>query len=296
MSGHRTNLPTVGVVILTMGDREKELLALLDSVAAQEGERATVVVLAQGTELPRLPDGIAAVELPENLGIPGGRNAGVQWLREHGGVDVVLVLDDDGLLPQIDTLRLVREAFTTNPRLGIVGFRIADEEGISQRRHVPRLGGADPLISGPVTTFLGGAHAIRMRVIDQVGEFPSQFFYAHEETDFAWRALDAGWEIDYRADLVLTHPRTPASRHAVYYRNTGRNRVWLAKRHLPAVLVPVYLASWAAYTLVQRPPLAGLKSWWAGFFEGVRVPCPPRRPMRWRTVWRMTRLGRPPVI
>ncbi|MCX5150445.1 glycosyltransferase [Streptomyces sp. NBC_00320] len=289
-------MPTVGVVILTMGDREKELQVLLDSVAAQEGDPATVVVLGQGVRLPFLRDGVAAVELPENLGIPGGRNAGVQWLREHGGVDVVLVLDDDGLLPQTDTLRLVREAFTENPRLGIVGFRIADEDGISQRRHVPRLGGTDPLVSGPVTTFLGGAHAIRMRVIDQVGEFPGQFFYAHEETDFAWRALDADWEIDYRADLVLTHPRHPASRHTVYYRNTGRNRVWLAKRNLPAVLVPVYLASWAAYTLVQRPPLAGLKSWWAGFFEGVRVPCPPRRPMRWRTVWRMTRLGRPPVI
>lgn len=296
MSGPRTDMPTVGVVILTMGDREKELRALLDSVAAQEGDPATIVVLGQGVTLPGLPGAVAALELPENLGIPGGRNAGVQWLREHGGADVVLVLDDDGLLPRTDTLRLVREAFTANPCLGIVGFRIADEEGVSQRRHVPRLGGADPLVSGPVTTFLGGAHAIRMHVIDQVGEFPSQFFYAHEETDFAWRALDAGWEIDYRADLVLTHPRTAASRHAVYYRNTGRNRVWLAKRHLPAVLVPVYLASWAAYTLVQRPPLTGLKSWWAGFFEGVRVPCPPRRPMRWRTVWRMARLGRPPVI
>ncbi|MFJ7270882.1 glycosyltransferase family 2 protein [Streptomyces sp. NPDC099050] len=289
-------MPTVGIVILTMGDREKELHALLDSVAAQDGDPATVVVLAQGVGLPSLRDGVVAVELPENLGIPGGRNAGVQWLREHGGVDIVLVLDDDGLLPRPDTLRLVREAFTANSRLGIVGFRIADKEGISQRRHVPRLGGADPLVSGPVTTFLGGAHAIRMRVIEQVGEFPSQFFYAHEETDFAWRALDAGWDIDYRADLLLTHPRTSASRHAVYYRNTGRNRVWLAKRHLPAVLVPVYLASWAAYTLVQRPPPAGLKSWWAGFFEGVRTACPPRRPMRWRTVWRMTRLGRPPVI
>ncbi|WP_406513122.1 glycosyltransferase [Streptomyces sp. NBC_00161] len=287
---------TVGVVIITMGDREAELRALLESVAAQEGEPATVVVLGQGAELPALPDPVAAVELPENLGIPGGRNAGVRWLGQHGGADIVLVLDDDGLLPRTDTLHLVREAFTANPKLGIVGFRIADENGVCQRRHVPRLGGADPLISGPVTTFLGGAHAIRMDVIDQVGDFPDKFFYAHEETDFAWRALDAAWEIDYRADLVLTHPRTQASRHAVYYHHTGRNRVWLAKRHLPAVLVPVYLATWAAYTLAQRPPLAGLRSWWAGFFEGVRVPCPPRRPMRWRTVWRMTRLGRPPVI
>ncbi|MEU6757747.1 glycosyltransferase [Streptomyces sp. NPDC046685] len=296
MTARGADAAVVGVVVLTMGDREPELRALLDSVAAQEGGEARVVVLGQGVKLPALPDGVAAVELPENLGIPGGRNAGLRWLREHGGVDIVLVLDDDGLLPRTDSVRLVREAFAENPRLGVVSFRIVDEEGRTQRRHVPRVGGADPARSGPVTTFLGGAHAIRMSVIDQVGAFPAEFFYAHEETDFAWRALDAGWEIDYRADLLLRHPRTAASRHAVYYRNTGRNRVWLAKRHLPAVLVPVYLATWAAYTVAQRPPLHGLRSWWAGFFEGIRVPCPPRRPMRWRTVWRMTRLGRPPVI
>ncbi|MFK0016615.1 glycosyltransferase family 2 protein [Streptomyces sp. NPDC091027] len=286
----------IGVVVLTMGDRPNELRTLLDSVAAQEGDPVTTVVIGQGVELPALPDGVHGVELAENLGIPGGRNVGLQWLRERGGADVVVVLDDDGMLPRTDTFRLIREAFADRPDLGVVGFRIADEIGVSQRRHVPRPGGRNPLVSGSVTTFLGGGHAIRMAVIDQVGDFPAPFFYAHEETDFAWRALDAGWEIDYRADMVLRHPRTEASRHAVYYRNTGRNRVWLAKRHLPAVLVPVYLATWAAYTVAQRPSAAGLAAWWAGFFEGVRVPCPPRRPMRWRTVWRMTRLGRPPVI
>ncbi|MFD9622892.1 glycosyltransferase family 2 protein [Streptomyces virginiae] len=296
MTAPETPGPTIGVVVLTMGDREAELQALMDSVAAQEGVPATVVVLGQGVKLPALPAWVTAVELPENLGIPGGRNAGVQWFREHGGVDIVLVLDDDGLLPRTDTLRLLREAFTENTCLGIVAFRIVDEQGLTQRRHVPRLGGADPTVSGPVTTFLGGAHAIRTTVIDEVGDFPTPFFYAHEETDFAWRALDAGWDIDYRADLLLRHPRTAASRHAVYYRNTGRNRVWLAKRHLPAILVPLYLTTWAAYTITQRPPLSGLRSWWAGFFEGVRVSCPPRQPMRWRTVWRMTCLGRPPVI
>lgn len=289
---------TLGVVVLTMGNRPAELTALLESVRAQDGGGSGVqtVVLGQGVKLPEVPGWVDAVELPENLGIPGGRNAGVDRLRETTGPDVLVVLDDDGLLPRTDTFRLIRDAFERDAQLGIVSFRIADETGVTQRRHVPRLGGSDPLQSGPVTTFLGGGHAIRMNVIDEVGAFPAPFFYAHEETDFAWRALDAGWRIDYRADMVLQHPRTDPARHAAYFRMTARNRVWLAKRHLPAVLVPVYLASWVVYTLIGRPPLAGLKAWWSGFFEGLRVPCPPRRPLRWRTVWQMTRLGRPPVI
>lgn len=286
----------LGVVVLTMGDRSLELSTLLDSVRAQEGESATTVVLGQGVPVPDLPAGVHAVAMPENLGIPGGRNAGVQWLREHAAVDVVVVLDDDGFLPAADTFQKVREQFQENPRLGVIGFRIVDEDGHTARRHVPRLGASDPLRSSQVTTFLGGAHAIRMTVIDQVGGFASAFFYSGEETDFGWRALDAGWEIHYQANLTFRHPRTDPARHAVYYRLTARNRVWLARRNLPAVLVPVYLTAWVLYTLTLRPPLSGLRAWWSGFFEGIRVPCPPRHPIRWRTVWRMTRLGRPPVF
>lgn len=136
--------------------------------------------------------------------------------------------------------------------------------------------------SGPVTTFLGGGHAVRMSVIDQVGLFPAPFFYAHEETDFARRALDAGWSIDYRADIVLQHPRTDPARHAAYYRMTARNRVWLAKRHLPAPLLPVYLASWIAYTLLRRPPMDGLEAWWGGCRARRSGRCGGARCAAWR--------------
>ncbi|RCH67631.1 hypothetical protein DT019_15285 [Streptomyces sp. SDr-06] len=85
-------------------------------------------------------------------------------------------------------------------------------------------------------------------------------------------------------------------RHAVYYRMTARNRVWLARRHLPAPLMPVYLGTWTLLTLARTRSVGGLRAWAAGFVEGVREPCGPRRPMRWATVWRMTHLGRPPII
>jgi hypothetical protein len=209
----------------------------------------------------------------------------------------VLFLDDDGLLPGDDTGELVRQAFAQDPELGIVSFRIADPQtGETQRRHVPRLRASDPMRNSRVTTFLGGACAVRTEVIRQVGALPEQFFYAHEETDLAWRALDAGWMIDYRSDLVLLHPATSPARHAVYHRLVARNRVWLARRNLPWPLVPVYLGVWLALTLVRRPSGTALRAWFGGFREGWATPCGPRRAMRWRTVWRLTRLGRPPII
>ncbi|MYS35840.1 glycosyltransferase [Streptomyces sp. SID4920] len=288
----------LGAVIITMGNRPAELRALLDSVAAQEGDRIEVVVVGNGSPVPDVPPGVRTVELPENLGIPGGRNVGIEAFGPSGAdVDALLFLDDDGLLPLTDTAELCRKAFADDPRLGIISFRIADPEtGVTQRRHVPRLRAADPMRSSRVTTFLGGANAVRTRVLAEVGPLPGDFFYAHEETDLAWRALDAGWLIDYRADMVLHHPTTAPSRHAVYHRMVARNRVWLARRNLPAPLVPVYLGVWMLLTLLRRPSGEALKAWFGGFREGWRTPCGPRRPMKWRTVWRLTRLGRPPVI
>ncbi|WP_405736578.1 glycosyltransferase [Streptomyces sp. NBC_01537] len=281
-----------------MGTRPQELQDLLDSVAKQHGPAIEIAVVGNGSPLPELPDGVRAVELPENLGIPGGRNVGIEAFGPGGSdVDVLLFLDDDGLLPNADTGELVREAFAADPQLGIISFRIADPEtGTTQRRHVPRLRAADPMRSSRVTTFLGGASAVRTKVIEQVGGLPAEFFYAHEETDLAWRALDAGWLIDYRSDMVLYHPLTAPSRHAVYHRMVARNRVWLARRNLPWPLVPAYLGSWLLLTLLRRPSGPALKAWFGGFREGLTTECGPRRPMKWRTVWRLTRLGRPPII
>lgn len=291
----------LGAVIITMGNRPAELRALLDSVARQDGPPIEVALVGNGSPLPELDESgprVRTTELPENLGIPGGRNVGVELFGPNGSdVDVVLFLDDDGLLPGTDTGELLRQAFAADPELGIVSFRIADpESGTTQRRHVPRLRASDPMRSSRVTTFLGGASAVRTAVLAQVGGLPDEFFYAHEETDLAWRALDAGWMIDYRSDMVLHHPLTAPGRHAVYHRMVARNRVWLARRNLPWPLIPAYLGTWILLTLARRPSGPALRAWIGGFREGWATPCGPRRPMRWRTVWRLTRLGRPPII
>ncbi|MFT9787728.1 glycosyltransferase family 2 protein [Streptomyces rhizosphaericola] len=297
--------PRIGVSIVTMGDRPQAVEALLASVAMQDVRPARLVIIGNGTALPDyaatpgledLDGGVTTIELPENLGCPGGRNEGLRRLAEIGDVDVVIELDDDGLLVDKDVFRRVRDHFAADDRLGIVGFRIADEHGETQRRHVPRLRAGDPMRGGQVTAFLGGGHAFSMKMLAETGLWPAEFFFTHEETDLAWRALDAGWKVLYEPELLLQHPKTSPARHAVYYRMTARNRVWLARRNLPLPLVPAYLSTWTLLTLARTRDPKGLRAWAGGFVEGVRTPCGERRPMRWSTVWRMTRLGRPPVI
>jgi GT2 family glycosyltransferase len=294
-----TELPRLGVAIVTMGNRPKDVDALLESVAKQDVRPARVVMIGNGTPLPEftgLPFEVTNVELDDNLGCPGGRNVALARLREFGDVDVAVELDDDGLLVDADVFSTIQSLYASDPRLGVVGFRIADEHGETQRRHVPRLRAKDPMRRGLVTAFLGGAHAFSMDMLAETGDWPADFFFTHEETDLAWRALDAGWKVLYEPSLLLQHPKTSPARHAVYYRMTARNRVWLARRRLPLPLIPLYLGTWTLLTLLRTRSVGGLRAWAAGFTEGVRTPAGERRPMRWRTVWRMTRLGRPPLI
>jgi GT2 family glycosyltransferase len=285
-----------------MGNRPAELADLIRTVGKQQGDPIDIVVVGNGVKASELPDlgEVRTVDLPENLGIPAGRNEGYRVLLElppEQRPEVILTLDDDGSLDGDQVAEKVRAAFAAEPRLGIISFRITDPEtGTVQRRHVPRVRVGDPNHSSQVTTFLGGANATRTAVLEQVGLLPAEFFLFHEETDLAWRALDAGWTIEYRADLTLNHPATSPTRHATYHRMVARNRVWLAKRNLPWPLVPVYLAVWFALTVARNRDLSTLRPWLAGFAEGVRSSAGPRHPMRWRTVWRMTRLGRPPII
>jgi GT2 family glycosyltransferase len=284
----------LSVVVLTMGNRPAELDRAVDSALNQKDVEVEVVLVGNGADVPgSWPDNVKVMRLPENVGIPAGRNRGV----EATSGELILFLDDDGWYESTGLGAHLRDRFAADPKLGIVSFRVRDPEGgPGERRHVPRLRAGDPLRSSEVTTFLGGASAVRRAVFDAAGGLPEDFFYAHEETDLAWQALNAGYHIVYDADCVMFHPAVAPTRHAMFYRLNARNRVWLARRNLPWPVALTYLTVWVAMTVARERKLASLRPWFGGFREGWRKPAGPRRPIAWRTVWRMTRLGRPPVI
>lgn len=285
--------PSLSCVVLTLGDRPDEVDRAVSSVVGQTGDPVEVLVIGNGGPVPPLTDSVKTLELPENLGIPAGRNRGV---AETTG-DVILFLDDDGWYPDPSLATHLRQAFAGDPDLGIVSFRVADPEtGRSARRHVPRPRVGDPNRSGDVTHHLGGACAVRRAVFERCGGYPEHFWYAHEEIDLAWRALDVGFRISYDADATMMHPAVEPARHAMFWRLNARNRVWLARRRLPAPLAAAYISNWMLITLLRLRSTGALRAWTGGFVEGWRTDPGPRKPISWRTAWRMTRLGRPPVI
>lgn len=287
--------PSVGAVVLSMGNRPSELAAALSSLLAQVDVDLDVVLVGNGWEPVGLPDGVRVVHLPENVGIPEGRNVGA---REARG-DVLFFYDDDAVLPAPDVLSRLAAEFVADPELAVAQPRGADPDGLpAPRRWVPRLrtgdGGAG--VGGEVVVFWEGVCTIRREAFDQVGGWPGHFWYGHEGIDLAFRLVDAGWRLRYCPDVVVHHPATSPTRHAVFYRMNARNRVWVAKRNLPHPLSAIYVLDWVGITLLRERDREGLRTWFSGLVEGIRTDAGPRRPMKWRTVLRLTRAGRPPVI
>jgi GT2 family glycosyltransferase len=280
-------------VIITMGTRPEELARAIASTEPMREQGMELVLVGNGADLPPVPADVTTVRLPENLGVAGGRNAGVA----ASSGDVVIFLDDDGWFSDPGLEQLVATRFAADPRLAVLAFHIVDPtggEGVSW--HVPRLGAGDPDRSSPVTTFVGAGFAVRKSAYLEAGGLPDAFFFAHEETDLAWQLIERGYTVEYDAGARMCHPPVSNARHAIWYRYDGRNRVLLARRNLPWPLAWIYLLDWTLITLIRERARGARATWFRGFAEGWRADPGQRRPISYRTAWRMTRLGRPPII
>ncbi|WP_026851725.1 glycosyltransferase family 2 protein [Glaciibacter superstes] len=287
-------IPTVGVVVLTQGTRPQDLERGIRSLLAQRGVSLDIICVGNGWQPTGLPAGVRSLGLPTNLGIPAGRNRGVSQVAG----ECLFFLDDDASIPDPGFLIEAIGTLRDDPSIGLLQPRVVDPTGTaSPRRWVPRILKGKATRSSAVFSVWEGAVLLPRAVFDATGGWAEPFFYAHEGIELAWRVWDQGRRTWYAGDLVANHPVIQQTRHADYYRLNARNRVWLARRNLPAVLVPFYVGSWTAIQLLRwarnRP---ALRAWFGGWREGWAEDPGERRPMKARTIWRMTLAGRPPIV
>lgn len=286
-----------GCVLLTAGRRPAELRLALESLLRQRGVTLDVVVVGNGWEPSGLPDGVRGHFEPVDRGIPAGRNAGVPQVRG----ELIFFLDDDAQVASEDTLASLERAFAGDPSLGAVQLRVDPSDGRPPLREWnPRLRSGNRMVTGEITALWEGAVAMRRSVFEQVGGWPEPFRFVHEGVDLAWRVMDAGYRVVYRGDLAALHPTpdpdAPPARHGYSHYYGARNRTWVARRNLPLPLAWVYVGTFALRTIPRMRSRSDVRRALRGYRAGWREDPGRRKPISARTIWRMTRAGRPPLI
>jgi GT2 family glycosyltransferase len=240
-----------------------------------------------------LPAGVRGVGSPVNLGIPAGRNLGVPHTRG----ELLFFLDDDASLASPDALAEVARRFAADPTLGLLQLRVAPRDGgACARDWVPRLRVGDRSRSSDITVVWEGAVAMRRAVFEAVGGWPADFRFVHEGIDLGWRVMDAGHRVAYAGDISVLHPSPTGTPHGYSFYYGARNRVWLARRHLPLPLAVLYVAGFMLRTLPRLRSRQNAREALRGYRDGLRGAGGERKPLKAETLWRMTRAGRPPIM
>jgi GT2 family glycosyltransferase len=275
----------IGCVVLTQGRRPESLQAALASLRSQEGVELDVVVVGNGWD----PGELGIHKLIDE-GIPAGRNFGAAAAKG----ELLFFLDDDAGLLGEDVLARLAARFEdgsvgmVQPRVEVAG------EGRPEREWVPRLRAGDRTRSSEAVHVWEGAVMVRRAAFDAAGGWPGEFRFVHEGVELGWRVLDAGYRILYDADVAALHPPYGERNDWDFYYG-ARNRVWLARRNLPLAFALPFVLTFFLRSFPRATTGARRRAALRGYRDGFRGSVQ-RRPLKLRTLWRMTRLGRPPVL
>ena len=200
------------IVILAL-DRLVETEAAIASALAQTGVVRHLTVVDQGSapevvarlmEIVHSRRDATLVSLGANGGVPAGRNAGSAF--GHGRA--IVALDNDAEFATTTTVQSAVAAIDQDPGLAAIGFRIVEHatgrDDLSSWGYptalLPRTGDTFAAV-----TFVGAGHAIRRAAWEQAGGYDAALFFCWEEYDFCLRAIQRGWQVCYRGDIIVRH-------------------------------------------------------------------------------------------
>jgi hypothetical protein len=139
-------------------------------------------------------------------------------------------------------------------------------------------------------------------VFVELGEYPSFFFHAYEEPDFALRCVGAGWQVRHETSLHIRHCYSGVQRNEMrthYFQ--ARNELWSVWMRCPfpwlLVVSPFRVVRQFSYACKR-----GLRwvlhepRWWLDCLRGLPDCIANRQPLSWARYWEWMKLVRNPVL
>lgn len=224
----------LSVIIITRNRLEK-LKRCIDSLKMKLSE-AEIIVVDNGSNDGTVKyfknnHGIKLIALDSNIGVAGGRNAGL----ERCSSSFTVFIDDDAWIENLDFTK-VREYFISHPDVGIIAPRILYPNGDLQEsiRSFPTLSALLWRGTGLYKLFpnvswyrryinnntsnihsvdwaIGACLIIRRELIDSIGHFDKRFSLVYDDVDYCYRARKADYLTVYWPDACIYHEYTRIS-------------------------------------------------------------------------------------
>ncbi|MEZ9407412.1 glycosyltransferase family 2 protein [Vibrio sp. 10N.286.48.F5] len=173
----------------------------------------------------------------KNHGVSSGRRR----LTKAASRDIMILFDDDVVIPDIDLIIHSVLNAMVDPSVYGVAFNIIDYKTKTQNRFEIPHKNKNIDMSKPFNTYvmIGAGHAISVDKSLTVGNYADDFgLYGFEEVDLSFRLVNAGGKIIYLPECVVYHKRSPDGRFSnnqVSYQ-AFVNRSIMAKRYFPFYL------------------------------------------------------------
>jgi GT2 family glycosyltransferase len=217
--------------------------------------------------------GVRLLESGGNLGFSRGNNLALP----HATGQAVLLLNPDTVCPPASLTRLYR-FLNSKENVGVVGPRLVDanDQPTISGGYFPRvsfhwLGLLDPKrfffqgalaerivfvperseTSRTVEYIMGACFMMPREAVEKIGPLDEQFFMYFEETDWCWRAKQAGLENWYCAETEITHLEGQAAEQASQFslRQFQKSyRLFVKKNYGPRQVAAFRLAQFAEYS------------------------------------------------
>jgi len=273
--------PVVSVVVVNY-NRLDLLKSCLESLSVQLFRDFEVIVVDNGsrdgsvrlirTEIGKLVD--KAVFLDENTGFTGGCNRGIE---EASGLYVALINNDAEADPH--WLSELVKAASENPSVGMlaskivfVGTGLVDKaghlmfpDGQNRGRGTGERDCGQYQIEEEALFPDGCAAFYRRDLLAETGGFDEDFFAYADDADLGLRARWLGWSCLYIPQALVYHRHSSTTGsfdpEKIYW--VERNRIWLALKNLPFILLlasPAFTAyrfAWNAAAAVTGRGSAG---------------------------------------
>ena len=218
--------PLVSIIIVNW-NRCEDVIETLENIQNLLYKNVEIIVVDNGSTdnslkvLKNYEPHIRLLALPMNTGCEDGNNVGI--LNAKG--EVLLFIDSDAGI-EADGISKLLESFNEDDSVGIVEPKIirpSDNKVLNESENWPIR-----------NTFTGCVVAIRAEVFKQIGLRPGEFFLYASEPDICLRAIDHGFKIIHRSDIVGEHREAVTSRvNKRFYFFSTRNTIWLIWRHYP---------------------------------------------------------------